>query len=47
MPLALISNTVIRSIGVEQHEDSDRVEKYVRYVAKCHYRWVHNVNGMQ
>lgn len=37
MPLAVISSTVIRSIGVEQHEDSERVEKFVRYVAKCHY----------
>ncbi|KAI6212959.1 Adaptor complexe medium subunit family protein [Aphelenchoides besseyi] len=37
MPLATISNTVVRSVSVEQHEDSDRVEKFVRYVAKCHY----------
>uniref|UniRef100_A0A915E0I3 MHD domain-containing protein n=1 Tax=Ditylenchus dipsaci TaxID=166011 RepID=A0A915E0I3_9BILA len=37
MPLATISNTVVRSVGVEQHEDSDRVEKFVRYVAKCHH----------
>ena len=27
MPLATISNTVVRSVSVEQHEDSDRVEK--------------------
>jgi hypothetical protein len=38
MPLAIISSTVIRSIAVEQHEDSERVEKFVRYVAKCHYK---------
>ncbi|KAF7636735.1 MHD domain-containing protein [Meloidogyne graminicola] len=38
MPLAVVSNTVVRSIGVEQHEDSDRVEKFVRYLAKFHYR---------
>uniref|UniRef100_A0A915Q747 Uncharacterized protein n=1 Tax=Setaria digitata TaxID=48799 RepID=A0A915Q747_9BILA len=38
MPLAMISNTVIRSVSVEQHEDSDRVEKFVRYVAKCTYQ---------
>ncbi|VDM44781.1 unnamed protein product [Toxocara canis] len=38
MPLATISNTVVRSVGVEQHEDSDRVEKFVRYVAKCSYK---------
>lgn len=38
MPLSVISNTVVRSIGVEQHEDSERVEKFVRYVAKCKYR---------
>uniref|UniRef100_A0A914CC02 Uncharacterized protein n=1 Tax=Acrobeloides nanus TaxID=290746 RepID=A0A914CC02_9BILA len=38
MPLATISNTVVRSISVEQHEDSDRVEKFVRYVAKCQYK---------
>lgn len=37
MPLATVSNTVVRSVSVEQHEDSDRVEKFVRYVAKCHY----------
>jgi len=37
MPLATISHTVVRSVSVEQHEDSDRVEKFVRYVAKCHY----------
>ncbi|KAI6229841.1 hypothetical protein M3Y99_01131900 [Aphelenchoides fujianensis] len=37
MPLATISNAVVRSVSVEQHEDSDRVEKFVRYVAKCHY----------
>lgn len=30
MPLATISNTVVRSISIEQHEDSDRVEKFVR-----------------
>ncbi|TKR57517.1 hypothetical protein L596_030770 [Steinernema carpocapsae] len=39
MPLATISNTVVRSVGVEQHEDSDRVEKFVRYVAKCQYKF--------
>ncbi|CAJ0957090.1 unnamed protein product, partial [Mesorhabditis belari] len=38
MPLATVSNTVVRSVSVEQHEDSDRVEKFVRYVAKCKYR---------
>uniref|UniRef100_A0A9J2P5U7 MHD domain-containing protein n=1 Tax=Ascaris lumbricoides TaxID=6252 RepID=A0A9J2P5U7_ASCLU len=38
MPLATISNTVVRSVSVEQHEDSDRVEKFVRYVAKCSYK---------
>ncbi|GMR57498.1 hypothetical protein PMAYCL1PPCAC_27693, partial [Pristionchus mayeri] len=38
MPLATISNTVVRSISVEQHEDPDRVEKFVRYVAKSHYK---------
>lgn len=38
MPLAMISNTVVRSASVEQHEDSDRVEKFVRYVAKCNYK---------
>lgn len=38
MPLATISNTVVRSVSVEQHEDSDRVEKFVRYVAKCTYK---------
>ncbi|CAK5018406.1 unnamed protein product [Meloidogyne enterolobii] len=38
MPLAIVSNTVARSVGVEQHEDSDRVEKFVRYLAKFHYR---------
>lgn len=37
MPLATISNTVVRSVSIEQHEDSDRVEKFVRYVAKCQY----------
>ncbi|KAE9548682.1 hypothetical protein FO519_008104 [Halicephalobus sp. NKZ332] len=37
MPLATISSTVVRSVSVEQHEDSDRVEKFVRYVAKCKY----------
>ncbi|KAL3072868.1 hypothetical protein niasHS_017842 [Heterodera schachtii] len=37
MPLAVISNTVVRSVGVEQHEDSESVEKFVRYVAKCKY----------
>lgn len=37
MPLATISHTVVRSVSVEQHEDSDRVEKFVRYVAKCKY----------
>uniref|UniRef100_A0A0N5AIT8 MHD domain-containing protein n=1 Tax=Syphacia muris TaxID=451379 RepID=A0A0N5AIT8_9BILA len=38
MPLAVISNAVVRSVSVEQHEDSDRVEKFVRYVAKCNYK---------
>ncbi|VDN94889.1 unnamed protein product [Brugia pahangi] len=38
MPLAMISNTVVRSVSVEQHDDSDRVEKFVRYVAKCTYK---------
>ncbi|VDK67078.1 unnamed protein product [Onchocerca ochengi] len=38
MPLAMISNTVVRSVSIEQHEDSDRVEKFVRYVAKCSYK---------
>ncbi|GMT09935.1 hypothetical protein PFISCL1PPCAC_1232, partial [Pristionchus fissidentatus] len=38
MPLATISNTVVRSISVEAHEDPDRVEKFVRYVARSHYR---------
>lgn len=38
MPLAMISNTVVRSVSVEQHDDSDRVEKFVRYVAKCSYK---------
>lgn len=38
MPLATVSNTVVRSVSVEQHEDSDRVEKFVRYVAKCQYK---------
>uniref|UniRef100_A0A0R3RHW6 Tudor domain-containing protein n=1 Tax=Elaeophora elaphi TaxID=1147741 RepID=A0A0R3RHW6_9BILA len=38
MPLAMVSNTVVRSVSVEQHEDSDRVEKFVRYVAKCTYK---------
>ncbi|CAG9531172.1 unnamed protein product, partial [Cercopithifilaria johnstoni] len=38
MPLAMVSNTVIRSVSVEKHEDSDRVEKFVRYVAKCTYK---------
>ncbi|KAE9415829.1 hypothetical protein Angca_002572 [Angiostrongylus cantonensis] len=38
MPLATVSNTVVRSVSVEQHEDSSRVEKFVRYVAKCQYK---------
>uniref|UniRef100_A0A1I7U817 Protein stoned-B n=2 Tax=Caenorhabditis tropicalis TaxID=1561998 RepID=A0A1I7U817_9PELO len=38
MPLATVSNTVVRSVSVEQHEDSDRVEKFVRYVAKYQYK---------
>ncbi|CAB3398493.1 unnamed protein product [Caenorhabditis bovis] len=38
MPLATVSNTVVRSVSVEQHEDSDRVEKFVRYVAKYNYK---------
>uniref|UniRef100_A0A1I7XFC1 MHD domain-containing protein n=1 Tax=Heterorhabditis bacteriophora TaxID=37862 RepID=A0A1I7XFC1_HETBA len=38
MPLATMSNTVVRSVSIEQHEDSDRVEKFVRYVAKCQYK---------
>ena len=46
MPLATISNTVVRSISVEQHEDSDRVEKFVRYVAKCQYK-VNTVNPLK
>ncbi len=37
-PLATVSNTVVRSVSIEQHEDPDRVEKYVRYVAKCQYK---------
>jgi len=37
-PLAIVSNTVVRSVSIEQHEDPDRVEKYVRYVAKCQYK---------
>ncbi|ETN71694.1 adaptor complexe medium subunit family protein, partial [Necator americanus] len=43
MPLATVSNTVVRSVSVEQHEDSDRVEKFVRYVAKCQYKVVKHV----
>ncbi|KJH42378.1 adaptor complexe medium subunit family protein [Dictyocaulus viviparus] len=38
MPLATVSNTVVRSVSIEQHEDSNRVEKFVRYVAKCQYK---------
>jgi len=38
MPLATMSNMVVRSVSVEQHEDSDRVEKFVRYVAKFQYK---------
>lgn len=32
--MATVSNTVVRSVSVEQHEDSERVEKFVRYVSK-------------
>uniref|UniRef100_A0AC35UGE3 SH3 domain-containing protein n=1 Tax=Rhabditophanes sp. KR3021 TaxID=114890 RepID=A0AC35UGE3_9BILA len=39
MPLSTVSNTVVRSIGVEAHEDSDRVEKFVRYVSKYNYKF--------
>ena len=34
MPLATASHTVVRSVSIEQHEDPERVERYVRYVAK-------------
>ena len=48
MPLATVSNTVVRSVSVEQHEDSDRVEKFVRYVAKCQYKvGLHTIVGAQ
>uniref|UniRef100_A0A0N4ZP88 SH3 domain-containing protein n=1 Tax=Parastrongyloides trichosuri TaxID=131310 RepID=A0A0N4ZP88_PARTI len=39
MPLSTVSSTVVRSIGVEGHEDSDRVEKFVRYVSKYNYKF--------
>ena len=26
------------SVSIEQHDDSERVEKFVRYVARCRYR---------
>jgi len=29
---------VVRSVSLEQHEDPDRVEKFVRYVARCQYK---------
>uniref|UniRef100_A0A0K0FIJ4 Protein stoned-B (inferred by orthology to a D. melanogaster protein) n=1 Tax=Strongyloides venezuelensis TaxID=75913 RepID=A0A0K0FIJ4_STRVS len=39
MPLSTVSSTVVRSIGIECHEDSDRVEKFVRYVSKYNYKF--------
>ncbi|CEF61741.1 Protein stoned-B [Strongyloides ratti] len=39
MPLSTVSSTVVRSIGIEGHEDSDRVEKFVRYVSKYNYKF--------
>jgi hypothetical protein len=34
MPMATASHTVVRSVSIEQHEDPERVERYVRYVTK-------------
>jgi len=38
MPMATVSNTVVRSVSIEQHEDPERVEKWVRYLAKYQYK---------
>lgn len=38
MPIATVSHTVVRSVSIEQHEDPDAVEKWVRYVAKYHHQ---------
>lgn len=45
MPMATVSNTVVRSVSVEQHEDSERVEKFVRYVAK--YQHIVDIDYVQ
>jgi len=37
MPMATVSHTVVRSVSIEQHEDPDKVEKWVRYLAKYQY----------
>ncbi|CDW56546.1 protein UNC 41, b [Trichuris trichiura] len=37
MPIATVSNTVIRSVAVDQHEDPEHVEKWVRYLSKYSY----------
>uniref|UniRef100_A0A5S6R562 MHD domain-containing protein n=1 Tax=Trichuris muris TaxID=70415 RepID=A0A5S6R562_TRIMR len=37
MPIATVSNTVIRSVAVDEHEDPEHVEKWVRYLSKYNY----------
>ncbi|KRZ09781.1 putative stoned B-like protein [Trichinella zimbabwensis] len=37
MPIATVSNTVVRSVAVDQHEDPEHIEKWVRYLSKYTY----------
>lgn len=38
MPVATVSHTVVRSVSIEQNEDPDKIEKWVRYLAKYQYK---------
>ncbi|KRZ91409.1 putative stoned B-like protein, partial [Trichinella sp. T8] len=37
MPIATVSNTVVRSVAVDQHDDPEHIEKWVRYLSKYTY----------
>lgn len=41
MPVATVSHTVVRSVSIEQNDDPDKVEKWVRYLAKYQYKVKH------
>ena len=46
MPMATVSHTVVRPVSIDSHEDPDRVEKFVRYVAKYNYKVILTVANL-